>query len=120
MILRNSRALVAVLAVTLLSACAELGLAPAESLDHRWAYAMATVTAARSSSTEALRTGQITIEDHRAVLALTDQARALLDLVEKNRKVDVPAAEQNLMLATTVLNSVTEYLRTRRTQKGGV
>lgn len=62
------------LAVLLLTACAAT-----QSFEQRLAGAYATNTAIRTTATAALDAGRISSADGERVLAITDQARAILD-----------------------------------------
>lgn len=96
----------------LLAACAQLGVQPAQSFDERLAYAYGTNTAVREASTSALNAGEITPDDMERVIALNDQARALLDAARLAHGTgDLETADARLTLAVSVLTQVQTYLR---------
>lgn len=105
---------VAVLAVLLLSACAQLGVQPPQSLGERLAYAYGVNTAVRDASTSALVAGEITADDMANLIELADQARGLLDGARMAYGAgDMGTAESRLALATSVLVQLQTYLRAR-------
>lgn len=106
---------VALVALLWLAACAQVGLQPAQSFEQRLAYAYATNTAVREASTAALTAGEISADDMAHVLALNDQARALLDAARiASGAGDLGTAEARLTLATSVLTQLQTYLREER------
>lgn len=109
------RAISALVAVLLLSACAQVGLQPAQSFDERLAYAYGANTAVREASVSALDAGSISAEDMEHVIALSDQARSLLDAARvASGAGDLGTAESRLALATSVLTQLQTYLRERQ------
>lgn len=101
----------ACLAVVLLVACAQVGLAPAQSFDERLAYGYSTVTSVRTSAAAALNTGAISVTDAEHALTVTDQARAGLDAAKVSNGVgDTSTATGKLAAATSVLVEVQQYL----------
>ena len=99
----------------LLAACAQLGLAPASSLDQRIAYAYGTHTAVLESTTAALEAGDIGIEDAQRVLKVADQSRQALDAAKLALNAgDVQTAEGRLQLAVSLLTELQTYLRSHQ------
>ncbi|HEX7103947.1 MAG TPA: hypothetical protein VF201_14985 [Nitrolancea sp.] len=100
------------LLLVLLTACAQLGLAPASSLNDRIAYAYATHTAVLRATTDALEAGDIQTEDATRVLKVADQARDALDASRLALDAgDVSTAEGRLQLAVAILSELQAYLR---------
>jgi hypothetical protein len=97
-----------------LSACAALGIAPAQSLDQRIAYAKGVDTAVLTASTAALRAQQISSADHEHVIKIAEQAKSLLDSAEALTSTDPTAAGAKLQLATAVLTELQSYLNSRK------
>lgn len=98
----------------LLSACSQLGLAPADSFDKKLAYAYGTHTAVLQSATSAVVHKDITPDDGKQVLKLADESRGLLDAA-KDLSVtgDLTGAGNKLVLATAILTQLQTYLRAK-------
>lgn len=98
----------------LLTACAQVGLAPAQSFDQKLAYGYSTVTAVRTSAAQALNAGTIDVLDAKKALAITDEARAGLDAAgAANGHGDTSTAVGKLALATALLTQLQQYLISR-------
>jgi hypothetical protein len=97
-----------------LSACAQLGLAPAQSFDQKLAYAEQVDTAVLTASTASLRAQQITSDDHQKVIAMADQAKGLIDSAKLLSTTDPTGANAKLVLATSVLTQLQTYLNSRK------
>jgi len=110
---RNS--IYAVLAMLmLLTACAQVGLAPAETFDQKLAYGYSTVTAVRTSAAQALNAGSIDITDAKQALSVTDGARSALDAAGTAfRSGDTATATGKLEAATALLTQLQAYLNAR-------
>lgn len=97
-----------------LTACSTIGLAPAQNLEQRWAYAVGVHTAVQNATTDALEHGEIAVEDAQRVLAIADEARTALDAAQLALDVgDISTAESRIILATTILTRLQDYLRSR-------
>lgn len=105
---RNLLASVALLA---LAACAQLGLAPAQTFDQKLAYAYGTHTAIVASAAQATKTGTLNATDAEHVLTLADQSRQFLDAAHAVETSNVNDASAKLALATAILNQLTIYLQ---------
>ena len=100
-----------------LGGCTSLGLAPAQSVTQQEAYAYSTLAAIRTSAAQALDAKQITVADAKQVLALSDQARLLLEGADVARGAgDTSTAAGKLALATTILTQLQTYLAARGTK----
>lgn len=106
-------AAVAVPAVTLVSGCQSLGLAPAQSFDQKLAYAYGVYTGVQQATASAVSAGTLKPADASQVLNVCDQARALLDSARSIEATDPNGAANKLVLATTVLTQVQTYLQSR-------
>ncbi len=103
------RALAVLMIGAVLAACAQMGVPQPQSCQQRLAYAYGVNTAVREASVAELKAGAITTEDMEHIIALNDQARALLDAA---RTLPDPAqAESRLALATAVLTELQAFLR---------
>lgn len=101
-------------ALLLLAGCASLGLAKPQTFEEKVAYAITTNTAIRDSSTNALNAHQISSADATQVLALNDQARALIDSARSVYSTgDVEGANHKLALGLAVLAQLQAYLNSR-------
>lgn len=100
--------------IALLVGCASLGLTPPKSFNDRVAYAYTTVESLRNSTTNALNSGLIKVEDAKQVQALADQARAGLDASRGAWVVgDTKTALGRLELANSILTQLAVYLQQR-------
>jgi len=101
----------AFLLIVLLAGCAQLGLATPQSFDEKIAYAYGTNTAIRQASTAALDAGKISSTDMRQVMAVNDQAGALLDAARAANDAGHGAdADAHLRMATSILTSIQAFL----------
>lgn len=103
---------ITMLAVCLmLAACAQMGLAPADSFDQKLAYGYSTVAAVRTSAAQALTAGTITKADAVKALDTTDTARAALDAAgAASGAGDTSTAVGKLALASALLTQIQHYL----------
>jgi hypothetical protein len=106
------RAVIAPVFVSL-AACAQLGLAPARSLDDRLAYAYAVHTAVVEVISSAAQTGQLPAIEARQAANLAENSRQLLDAARALEQTDAKGANSRLTLATAVLDQLQTYLRNR-------
>ena len=98
----------------LLAGCAQLGLAPAQTLDEKLAYAYGTHTAVQRAAASALTARDISSADAEQVLKLADESRALLDGARAAAKIgDTSTADGKLLLATSILAQLQTYLRSK-------
>jgi len=97
--------------MVLITACASLGIAPAQSFDQRWAYANGTLTAVVQTASQGVEGGTLSKDDGRAVLEIAKQARSLLDAAHSATSVE--DANRNLSLAVAVLENLQTYLNDR-------
>lgn len=101
-------------ALPVLQGCESLGLQQAESFDQRYSYAQGQVTALRTIAAEALSRSQISSEDAKYVLGVTDNARNLLDASRLAAGAgDLSSAEGRLSTVTVVLAELQTYLRSK-------
>jgi hypothetical protein len=98
----------------LLTACTQMGLAPAQGLDEKIAYGYSVDAAVRTSAAQALNAGTINVADAKQVLVATDSARVVLDGASAaSRYGDVPTAMQKLATATALLTQIQQYLQSK-------
>ncbi len=98
----------------LIAACAQLGLEAPQSFDERLAYAVAQNAGTRSAAAMALDAGRIGKKDAEAVLELTSNVRVLLDAAKLASSTgDVTVAEDRLVLALSLLQSLQVFLNER-------
>lgn len=98
----------------LLAACASLGLAPASSFEERLAYAVSQNAGVRETAAVSVERNEISVEDARRVLKITDEVRTTLDAARLAAGAgDVSSAEGRLQLATSILLNLQAYLRSR-------
>jgi hypothetical protein len=98
----------------ILTACASLGLAPASSFEERLAYAVSQNAAVRDTAAVSLENNELSLEDARRVLKITDEVRTALEAARlASGAGDVSTAEGRLQLATSILVNLQAYLRSR-------
>lgn len=111
---RHPLAAITVAYILILTGCASLGLAPAQSFDERLAYAVSQNAAVRQAAGNALDAGTIELADAQFVLKTTDESRTLLDAAKlASGAGDVSTAEGRLSVAVSVLANLQTYLRAR-------
>lgn len=95
----------------LLVGCATLGLAPAQTLNQKIAYAYGTHTAVLQATTGAVAAGKLSSADATQVLKLADDSRVLLDAATSlEASGDTAGATSKLALATTALTALQTFL----------
>ena len=99
--------------LSLITACASLGLAPADSFDARLAYAYGTHTAVLQAASAAVNAGTLTPKDGEAVLTLAQQSRTLLDSARAVESTDPSTAAGRLTLAASILTQLQTFLQSR-------
>lgn len=110
------RNLAIALLLTALTACAQLGLAPAESFADKLAYGYGVHTAVLATATNAVNDRTLTSADGNEVLKLADESRGLLDAAKSLASDgNDQAASSKLVLATAILTQLQTYLRSKNT-----
>lgn len=100
--------------VAMLTACAQIGLPPAETFSERLAAAYSLNTQIRATATELLKAKKISSSDGEQVLEQTNNARAGLDVARELSKVNLEAADGKLTAIRTALTAVQAYLALRK------
>ncbi len=95
----------------LLTACASLGLSQPQSFTDKVQYANGTLTAVVKTTTAALGAGGLSKKEAQSVQAVALPTRALLDTADEFG--DVPAGQQHLALALSLLENLPPFLNTR-------
>lgn len=113
--MRSHKVYTALALLVCLSACAQLGLAPAQTFDEKLAYAYGTHTAVLKAATLALNAKTISSKDAEQVAKLADESRQLLDAAHvAENSGDITTANGRLLLATNVLEQLQVFLRARK------
>lgn len=100
--------------VACLAACPGIGLQPAGTFKEKLAYAYSTHTALQNAAASSLATHEITTADAEAVLKVADDSRTILDAARvADSAGDPKTAEGRLALATTILEQLQTYLRSK-------
>ena len=98
----------------ILTACASLGLAPASTFEERLAYAVSQNAAVREAAAVSVERKELSVDDAKRVLKITDEIRATLDAARLASSAgDVSTAEGRLQLATSILVNLQAFLRSR-------
>lgn len=111
--LSDFRLAVLAFALSLITGCASLGLAPADSFDARLAYAYGTHTAVLEAASTAVSAGTLSPKDGKTVLSLAAQSRTLLDSARAVENTDPTTAAGRLTLAVNVLTQIQTYLQSK-------
>jgi hypothetical protein len=102
------------IAITCLLGCQAIGLTPATNLDQRLAYSFGQVTAVRDAATVALQNHRLGASEAKSVLAVTDNARSVLDASRDALAVgDTKTAEARLALAVSLLAALQTRLNAK-------
>lgn len=97
----------------MLSACASLGMQPAQTFNQKLAYAIGIHTAVLQATTAAVNAHTLSSSDAQAVLTQADNARTLLDAAAAaNTAGDITGATNKLQIATAALTALQSYLNT--------
>lgn len=97
-----------------LAGCTSVGLAPAQGLDEKIAYAHAALDAVEISAAQALTAHTITAAEAQTVLTSADQAFAVLDAAQVASKAgDTSTAAGKLALATAALTQLQTFLTSK-------
>jgi len=95
----------------LLSACASLGIAPAETFNQKVAYAIGVHTAVLQAATKGVTAGTISSADGEAILKQADDAKVLIDgAVGLSTSGDATGATNRLAIAVSALTALQTYL----------
>lgn len=104
----------AILAFALLSACASLGVPPADTFAKRLAAGYVTVNTVSDSTAKLLAARRITLPEARKVHAGLDDALAGLDAARTLSNTDLGAAETRLQATVHVLTALQALLATKQ------
>lgn len=108
---------VLVMAATLFTACAQLGMATPQTFNERLAAGYTSVSAVRDSAATLLTAGKIQVKDAENVQAQADNARAGLDLARGMSGTNPLAANDKLSATISLLTGIQQYLLTRQGAK---
>jgi hypothetical protein len=98
------------------TACAQLGIAPAQTFNQKLAYAIGVHTAILQATTNSVTSGNLSSSDATAVLKQADTAKTVLDAAAAaNAAGDLTGANNKLALATATLTAIQSYLNTHTT-----
>ena len=110
---KRNLALVPVL--VLLFACESLGLPSANTFENRIGVAYATQTAVLDATTQALAVGEISSAEAESVAKISDNLKTLLNAARTVHATgDTDSADRTLRMATTLLEELQKYLRSRQ------
>lgn len=98
------------LLLSILAACAALGVPAPETFSEKVAAAQVTVTSTRVAATQLLNAGKISVQDAKNVQAAADAGNAGIDLAIQLSKTDPSAASAKLTSAMAVVTAVQVYL----------
>jgi hypothetical protein len=102
------------IALLLIAGCAQLGLQLPQTFDQKLAYAYGTHTAVQKAAAASLNAKEITSDEAKQVLKLSDESRMLLDAAAAaSAGGDISSADGKLLLATSILTQLQSYLRSK-------
>ena len=104
----------AIFAFALLSACASLGVPPADTFAKRIAAGYVTVQTVSEGASKLLATGRITPDEARKVHAGLDDAIDGLDAARTLANTDISAAQTRLQSTITILTTLQAYLASKQ------
>jgi hypothetical protein len=110
----RSKLLFSALILTLITACAALGVAKPETFNEKEAAAISTVTAVRDTAIGLLTADKITAADARNIQQQADNAREGITVASAIHATDPAQAENRLAAVVTGLNALNAYLATRK------
>lgn len=100
-------------ALALLTACAQLGVPTAKNFGERLAVGYIAVAGVRDGATTLLQARKITADDAQNIQKQADTARAGLDIARNLRATNPGAAEDRLSMTITALTALQTYLQAR-------
>lgn len=100
----------AVALIALVTACAALGFAPAQTFEQKLAYAYTAHTAVLNTAAVGVQSGALTGGDGKNVLNGADNARAFLDAAHATMDTDTATAAGRLSLATSILTQLQSFV----------
>jgi hypothetical protein len=101
----------AYLALVFLTACASLGIAPAQTFNQKLAYSYGVHTAVLQATTQAVQTGALSSADASQILNMADQSKVLLDAATSlSAAGDTTGATNKLALASAALTALQTFL----------
>lgn len=104
------RLFLAALALSVLTACAALGVESPDTFNQRLAVAAASVTEVRVTATTLLVAGKISVADAQNIQQQADVAREGLNVARGLSATSIPAAATRLEVATAALRALQTYL----------
>lgn len=93
-----------------LSACAQLGLAPAQTLDQKIEYAYSGVDAALKTIALATADGSLSSSKATSANQMALSVKSTLDVARASESTNSTSAANDLALATAALTAVQQYL----------
>lgn len=102
--------IIAVFVLTLVSACASIGLSTTPSFNEGMAIGLTTVTTVRTTATTLLNAKKLSADDGDNVLKTTDAARTGLDVARRLSATDLKSAQGKLDAVRAVLTAQQAYL----------
>lgn len=108
--LNDFRNYVLMLALACLCACAQLGMAPADTFNKKVAAAYTTVQSVADSANAALAAGKITKSDATNVVTSARAALTAIDVAEGLHSTDPKAGDDKLAATLAILQALSAYL----------
>lgn len=96
-----------------LAACAQLGLAPADTFNKRVAVAVTTVQTVSDAATASLQAGKLSLSDAKNVATTSRQALQAIDVATTLHATNAQAGEDKLAATLAILTALQSYLATQ-------
>jgi uncharacterized lipoprotein YmbA len=104
---------IAAIVLTLLTACASLGVPTPQTFNEKEAAAISSVAAIRTTAESLLTANKITAPDAQNIQRQADNAREAIVVASAIHATDPGAAENRLTAIITGLNAISAYLASR-------
>lgn len=104
---------VSIVILTLLTACAQLGIAPADTFNKKLAAGYVTVQTVAEGTTSLLKAQKISKGDAQNVAATNVTALTALDTAADMSKTNIGAADTKLTATIGILTALQAYLATK-------
>ena len=114
--MKSIKMYVAILAIALTAACAQLGVPTPQTFNQKLAVSVVTVTEVRNTAATLLVAGKISPEDAANINKQADVAREGLNVARGLSATDIDSAGGRLEAATAALRALQTYLISKGTK----
>jgi hypothetical protein len=111
--MKTLRSLITAVALVALTACAQLGMQPADTFNKRVAAAYTTVQTVADAAAAGVKAGKISPADQANVVATARQSVAAITVAENIHSSNPQAGEDKLAATLAILTALQQYLATQ-------